>query len=218
MPACAASGCDRVDCSSVCVRCRLVYYCSRDCQRSHWKEHKRHCKTIESQGGGDCERSARSNRGCSSGRRELHPGPREDNEPAANRGATSGNADLTLHSVWPWCRRRLQYLPRNDAQAACGNHALRAPASCPLLAGHRIFRPPCAALSALSHGSAAKCVANLRRCCHDGSQMPLPTQPTAPRARRYRNPIVDITAFRAAGKGQAGAGRPERGWRADTVG
>jgi len=29
---------------SACVRCGLVVYCSRDCQKAHWKsEHKQHC-------------------------------------------------------------------------------------------------------------------------------------------------------------------------------
>ncbi|CAN0435888.1 unnamed protein product [Ectocarpus sp. 13 AM-2016] len=26
-----------------CSRCRHVRYCSRDCQRQHWKDHKRDC-------------------------------------------------------------------------------------------------------------------------------------------------------------------------------
>lgn len=30
-----------------CARCRQVYYCSVECQKKHWKTHKKHCKTIE---------------------------------------------------------------------------------------------------------------------------------------------------------------------------
>ena len=26
-----------------CIKCRAVYYCSRDCQTSHWKQHKKVC-------------------------------------------------------------------------------------------------------------------------------------------------------------------------------
>ena len=31
-----------------CGRCKGVKYCSRDCQASHWKEHKKTCKAAES--------------------------------------------------------------------------------------------------------------------------------------------------------------------------
>ena len=31
----------------VCDRCRVCYYCSKDCQQSHWKEHKRTCKSAK---------------------------------------------------------------------------------------------------------------------------------------------------------------------------
>ena len=27
-----------------CSGCKLVYYCSRECQKRDWKEHKAHCK------------------------------------------------------------------------------------------------------------------------------------------------------------------------------
>ena len=27
-----------------CSRCRKVCYCSRECQKAHWKEHKKECK------------------------------------------------------------------------------------------------------------------------------------------------------------------------------
>jgi hypothetical protein len=29
-----------------CAHCASVYYCSRDCQRAHWKEHKRDCDDM----------------------------------------------------------------------------------------------------------------------------------------------------------------------------
>ncbi|TEB22400.1 hypothetical protein FA13DRAFT_1741056 [Coprinellus micaceus] len=30
--------------TKVCTGCRLVSYCSRECQSAHWKRHKLHCK------------------------------------------------------------------------------------------------------------------------------------------------------------------------------
>jgi len=30
-----------------CSRCRIVYYCNRDCQKAHYKEHKVDCRSIE---------------------------------------------------------------------------------------------------------------------------------------------------------------------------
>jgi tetratricopeptide (TPR) repeat protein len=29
-----------------CGQCHSVYYCDRDCQKNHWKTHKRHCKVL----------------------------------------------------------------------------------------------------------------------------------------------------------------------------
>ena len=29
-----------------CARCRTVSYCSVDCQRQHWPEHKQRCKQL----------------------------------------------------------------------------------------------------------------------------------------------------------------------------
>ena len=28
---------------SLCSRCKKVAYCSKDCQKSHWKQHKKEC-------------------------------------------------------------------------------------------------------------------------------------------------------------------------------
>ena len=30
-----------------CVRCRSVYYCNSDCQRSHWRTHRSKCRVVE---------------------------------------------------------------------------------------------------------------------------------------------------------------------------
>jgi hypothetical protein len=40
---CAAAGCASEEASSVCSRCQAVRYCSRECQRTDWKAHKRLC-------------------------------------------------------------------------------------------------------------------------------------------------------------------------------
>jgi hypothetical protein len=38
---------DHNDASFLCSRCRVVPYCSRDCQQAHFKEHKADCKQIK---------------------------------------------------------------------------------------------------------------------------------------------------------------------------
>jgi TPR repeat protein len=44
---CAKDGCGAlIDESNKCSRCRLVYYCSRDCQRADWKAHKAKCNAA----------------------------------------------------------------------------------------------------------------------------------------------------------------------------
>jgi MYND finger/Domain of unknown function (DUF4470) len=37
------ANCSSAGSTSRCSRCRRVYYCSRDCQRRHWKHHKKTC-------------------------------------------------------------------------------------------------------------------------------------------------------------------------------
>jgi hypothetical protein len=44
---CAAQGCEHVRELNMCGRCKRVYYCSRRCQKKHWKAaHKLTCKPI----------------------------------------------------------------------------------------------------------------------------------------------------------------------------
>ena len=40
---CAAAGCASEEAGSVCARCEVARYCSRECQRSDWKVHKLEC-------------------------------------------------------------------------------------------------------------------------------------------------------------------------------
>jgi hypothetical protein len=40
---CASAGCASEEASSVCARCQVVRYCSRECQRTDWKAHKPVC-------------------------------------------------------------------------------------------------------------------------------------------------------------------------------
>ena len=36
--------CKKENCKSKCAGCELIYYCSTECQRLHWKEHKKECR------------------------------------------------------------------------------------------------------------------------------------------------------------------------------
>jgi len=31
----------------MCTACHTVAYCSKDCQRAHWKQHKPHCRAVQ---------------------------------------------------------------------------------------------------------------------------------------------------------------------------
>jgi len=44
-PACAS--CNTSNAEYKCSRCRRVFYCSRDCQRRHWPEHKTVCRAPQ---------------------------------------------------------------------------------------------------------------------------------------------------------------------------
>ena len=35
--------CDRKGCTSICSKCKYVYFCDQKCQRKSWKIHKTHC-------------------------------------------------------------------------------------------------------------------------------------------------------------------------------
>jgi len=35
--------CDKEDVSFRCSKCRVIYFCDKDCQKEAWKIHKRHC-------------------------------------------------------------------------------------------------------------------------------------------------------------------------------
>lgn len=45
MQCCAACG-SREDADLTCSNCRSVVYCSRSCQRAHWKNHKKDCEAL----------------------------------------------------------------------------------------------------------------------------------------------------------------------------
>lgn len=38
--------CSKLHCNRLCGRCKKIYYCSPECQKSHWKTHKHVCKQI----------------------------------------------------------------------------------------------------------------------------------------------------------------------------
>ena len=44
--------CHKCESASIqrCVRCKSVYYCSRECQRQDWKSHKKECKVLNEDG------------------------------------------------------------------------------------------------------------------------------------------------------------------------
>lgn len=35
------------DANSICTNCKSIYYCSRDCQKADWKNHKKNCSPFE---------------------------------------------------------------------------------------------------------------------------------------------------------------------------
>eukprot|EP01083_Nonionella_stella_P157574 511701_1 len=39
--------CNKAGATAVCGACKCTYYCSRDCQRKDWKQHKRICKMLK---------------------------------------------------------------------------------------------------------------------------------------------------------------------------
>ena len=48
-PANLCNVCEK-DAAKHCAKCKIVWYCSRECQRANWKQHKEHCQTPTGQG------------------------------------------------------------------------------------------------------------------------------------------------------------------------
>jgi hypothetical protein len=63
---CAKDGCGAlIDESKKCSRCRLVFYCSRDCQKADWKVHKPKCNaTVEEKAAQDARANKQSRLGA----------------------------------------------------------------------------------------------------------------------------------------------------------
>ena len=40
------SQCQKTAKTKACTACRAVYYCCKECQKKHWKEHKFQCKAL----------------------------------------------------------------------------------------------------------------------------------------------------------------------------
>jgi len=43
---CAAIDCENTG-TKKCSGCLVARYCSSDCQKTHWNDHKRECKTLQ---------------------------------------------------------------------------------------------------------------------------------------------------------------------------
>ena len=61
-----------------CSRCLSYYYCNRECQVNHWKEHKQHCAFIKDR----CDRYNKRKRYVREFLEEKENGKRDDKEPA----------------------------------------------------------------------------------------------------------------------------------------
>lgn len=43
---CGAPGCEKNSCAMKCSKCRVIYYCGKECQTKDWKAHKRVCAQM----------------------------------------------------------------------------------------------------------------------------------------------------------------------------
>ena len=43
---CGRPGCNKDSCAMKCSKCRVIYYCGRECQTKDWKAHKRVCAQM----------------------------------------------------------------------------------------------------------------------------------------------------------------------------
>ncbi|KAJ7713818.1 hypothetical protein B0H16DRAFT_1619956 [Mycena metata] len=41
------SSCSKRSGSMRCSRCKITFYCNRECQAAHWSTHKNHCKKVQ---------------------------------------------------------------------------------------------------------------------------------------------------------------------------
>mmetsp|Transcript_21574 Transcript_21574/g.51932 ORF Transcript_21574/g.51932 Transcript_21574/m.51932 type:complete len:214 (+) Transcript_21574:149-790(+) len=115
----------------LCTRCRCVYYCSRECQTRHWREHKTMCGSALQPGEAEALRKIAGTMNA----RASEPEP-EAGAPMPGRAAAfvaPGSDHMSSEDLQQCCRRR-NTKPCNTCQGS-GMVQLQQPPKVPL---HRL--------------------------------------------------------------------------------
>uniref|UniRef100_A0A383W4U2 MYND-type domain-containing protein n=1 Tax=Tetradesmus obliquus TaxID=3088 RepID=A0A383W4U2_TETOB len=78
-----------------CSACGCVFYCSKDCQKAHWREHKPQCKPAAAKAGSSSsgtQGTAAAAGSCSSGGRGTAPAAGSSSSSAQGTAAAAGSS------------------------------------------------------------------------------------------------------------------------------
>ena len=98
---------------NACSRCKIAFYCNKECQKGHWKAHKKHCKTLGQASGSTSAAAAAATTTDDDDNDNDISSPSSSAAPARSGGAST-TPEVARHesaTEEPDCLRRTNAVP-----------------------------------------------------------------------------------------------------------
>ncbi|XP_018019146.1 SET domain-containing protein SmydA-8 [Hyalella azteca] len=119
------AGCQQ-EASQRCANCRQVYYCRRECQRGHWKDHKNDCKPFKVEKNSTLGRYLVATRDFKAGdvimkEEPIVVGPKQLTEPVCLGCYKRVDGSYRCrHCTWPMCGPACEEAPAHKPECTVG--------------------------------------------------------------------------------------------------